>query len=110
MTVSRLYSIAQRHVPHGWRDPDDEQTRAAVAALREISTHPVLLAEAAGILIGGSATTAYARYARIAGTFCILAGADESLLPGWIATGMERRERADRVTAWQDWEPGGVAG
>jgi hypothetical protein len=75
----------------------------AVAGLREITTRPDLLAQAAGILAGSADPETGERPWRItAAQLLVRAGADRALLPGWIARG---RRNASRPTGWggRDW-------
>ena len=55
---------------------------------------PDLLAEEAGILIGASEGRLDEPRAGAAAQLCIAAGADESLIPGWIEEGRCRAEAA----------------
>jgi hypothetical protein len=75
--------VAKRHAP--WREPTRDETDAAVPELREIAgDRPDLLAEVAGILLGASEGELDEPRSKAAASFCIAAGADESLIPGWI--------------------------
>jgi hypothetical protein len=66
-----------------------------VAELREVAgDRPDLLAEEAGILIGASEGRPDEPRARAAAQLCIAAGADESLIPGWVEEGRRRAEAA----------------
>jgi hypothetical protein len=77
---------AKRHAP--WREPTQDETDAAVPELREIAgDRPDLLAEVAGILLDASEGELDEPRAKAAASFCIAAGADESLIPGWIEEG-----------------------
>ncbi|HEX2821248.1 MAG TPA: hypothetical protein VHO07_13925 [Streptosporangiaceae bacterium] len=94
LTVARLTGAAQRHA--SWREPTQEETAAAVAELREIAgprtdlLAPDLLAEVAGLLTGFYAGTAEEPRARTAAGYCRAAGADQDLIPRWIAEGKRR--------------------
>jgi hypothetical protein len=62
-----------------------------VPELREIAgDRPDLLAEMAGILLGASQGQLDEPRSRAAASFCIAAGADESLILGWIEEGRRR--------------------
>ncbi len=99
LTVARLTGAAQRHA--AWREPTQreptqQETAAAVEELREIAdpradlVAPDLLAEVAGLLIGFYAGTAEEPRARTAAGYCRAAGADQDLIPRWIAEGKRR--------------------
>jgi hypothetical protein len=81
--------VAKRHAD--WREPRRDETDAAVAELREIAgDRPDLLAEVAGILLGASEGELDEPRSKAAASFCIAAGADESLIPAWIEEGRRR--------------------
>jgi hypothetical protein len=62
-----------------------------VAALREVvSDRPDLLAEVAGILLGADEGEPDEPRSKVAASFCIAAGADQSMIPGWIEEGRRR--------------------
>jgi len=89
LTVARLTGAAGRHAP--WREPTAAETAAAVAELREIAgDRGDLLAEVAGLLIGFYRETNQERKAQAAARYCIAAGADPDLIPGWIEEGQSR--------------------
>ncbi len=98
LTVARLAGAARRHA--SWREPTQEETAAAVQELREIADPhadllaPDLLAEVAGLLIGFYAGTAEEPRARTAAGYCRVAGANQDLIPRWIAEGKRRGARA----------------
>lgn len=82
IATAQLHGAAMRCVHR--QVPVDE----AVAILREITTRPDLLAEAAGILAGAADPDTGERPWRItAARFLVAAGADRELLPGWIERG-----------------------
>jgi hypothetical protein len=62
-----------------------------------------LLAEVAGILQGASEEELDEPRARAAAQLCIAAGADEALIPEWIAEGKRRAEAARRKPG--TWRP-----
>jgi hypothetical protein len=81
LLAARLMSVAQRHAR--WRKPTQDETNAVVPDLREIAgDRPDLLAEVAGILLGASEGVLDEPRSNAAASFCIAAGADESLIPG----------------------------
>jgi hypothetical protein len=87
--AARLMGVAKRHAP--WREPTQDETDAVVPELREIAgDRPDLLAEVAGILLGASEGELDEPRSKAAASFCIGAGADESLIPGWIEEGRRR--------------------
>jgi hypothetical protein len=89
LLTARLMGVAKRHAP--WREPTQDETDAAVPQLREIAgDRPDLLAEVAGILLGASQGELDEPRSKAAASFCIAAGADESLIPGWIEEGRRR--------------------
>jgi len=86
LLTASLMGAAKRHAP--WREPTQDETDTAVAELREIAgDRPDLLAEVAGILLGASEGELDEPRAKAAASFCIAAGADESLIPEWIGEG-----------------------
>jgi hypothetical protein len=88
-TVARLTGAAGRHAP--WREPTEAETAAAVEELREIAgDRGDLLAEVAGLFIGFYRQTNQERKAAAAARYCIAAGADPDLIPGWIEVGQCR--------------------
>lgn len=78
-------------------------TDQSVAHLRDISTRPDLLAQAAGILAGGGKVhIGYWPWALADARLLVQAGADRTLLPRWIRQGIENVERSK-------WRPGAAA-
>jgi hypothetical protein len=70
---------------------------AGAAELRELAAGRAdLLAEAAGLALGTAALKRpeYIAQARAIAELCRLAGADESLIPQWVAEGRRRAEAA----------------
>ncbi len=103
LTVARLAGAAQRHA--SCREPNQEETAAAVEELREIAgPRGDLLAEVAGLLIGFYRGTAEEPRARTAAGYCRMAGADQDLIPRWIAEGKRRA-----ACARQDSHPSALA-
>jgi hypothetical protein len=95
LLVARIAGIARRHA--GWGALSEAEFAAAVAELREVAgDRPDLLAEEAGILLGASEGRIDEPRSRAAAQLCIAAGADESLIPGWIEEGRRRAETAKR--------------
>jgi hypothetical protein len=89
LLTARLMGVVKRHAP--WREPTQDETNAAVPELREIAgDRPDLIAEVAGILLGASEGQLDEPRSKAAASFCIAAGADESLIPGWIEEGRRR--------------------
>jgi hypothetical protein len=99
LTVMKLTSAAWWHAPR--HQPTPEELSAAVAELREIAgPRGDLLAEAAGLLTGFYRGTLEEGRARTATRYCRAAGADQGLIPRWIAEGERRascaRQQPDR--------------
>jgi hypothetical protein len=93
MMVAKLTGAAMRHAR--WRDLTEPETASALAELREIADGRAdLLAEVAGILLGAREGDLDEPRARSAARLCRLAGADETLIPAWIAEGRRRAEAA----------------
>jgi hypothetical protein len=89
LITARLMGVAKRHAP--WQEPTQDEMDAAVPELREIAgDRPDLLAEVAGILLGASQGELDEPRSKAAASFCIAAGADESLILGWIEEGRRR--------------------
>ena len=89
LIVARISGVAMRHA--SWREPAEAEIAAAVAELREVAgDRPDLLAEEAGILLGFHEGGLNEPRARSAAQLLIAAGADESLMPGWIEEGRRR--------------------
>ena len=100
IAVAQLDGHARYCVNH--RVPLDE----AVAGLREITTRPDLLADAAGSLAGTVHPDSPERPSRIAGArLLVAAGADRDALPAYLRAGRRRAERPigwGREEAWPD--------
>jgi hypothetical protein len=91
LIVARISGVAMRHA--SWREPAGDEIATAVAELREVAgDRPDLLAEEAGILLGFHEGGLNEPRARSAAQLLIAAGADESLMPGWIEEGRRRAE------------------
>jgi hypothetical protein len=89
LLTARLMGAAKRRAP--WRKPTRDETDSAVSELREIAgDRPDLLAEVAGILLGASEGEPDEPRSKAAASFCIAAGANQSLIPGWIEEGRRR--------------------
>lgn len=95
LIIARISGVALRHA--SWREPTDDEITSAVAELREVAgDRPDLLAEEVGILLGYHEGAPDEPRAKAAALLLIAAGADESLIPGWIAEGRRRAETARR--------------
>jgi hypothetical protein len=93
LLIAKLDGIAWRHAR--WHEPAQQETDAAVAELRELAPdRPDLLAEVAGVLVGFHEDGLDEPRAKAAASFCMAAGADEALIPGWIEEGRQRAEAA----------------
>jgi hypothetical protein len=91
LLVARISGIAKRHA--SWREPTENEIAAAVAELREVAgDRPDLLAEEAGIQLGFHEGDLDEPRAKATAQLLIAAGADESLIPGWIEEGRHRAE------------------
>lgn len=91
LLVARISGIARRHA--SWRAPAGNEIAAAAAELREVAgDRPDLLAEEAGIQLGFHEGGLDEPRAKAAAQLLIAAGADESLIPGWIDEGRRRAE------------------
>ena len=89
LLVARISGIARRHA--SWREPTEPEIAAAVAELREATgDRPDLLAEEAGIQLGFHEGGLDEPRAKATAQLLIAAGADESLIPGWIEEGGAR--------------------
>ena len=89
LLTARLMGVAKRHAH--WREPTQDETDAAVPELREIAgDRSDRLAEVAGILLGASEGELDEPRSKAAASFCVAAGADQSLIPGWIEEGRRR--------------------
>jgi len=93
LLIALITGTARHHAR--WRDLTADEKAAAVAELTELAAGRAdLLAEVAGILEGASEGRLDEPFARQAGALCRLAGADETLIPAWIAEGRRRAEAA----------------
>jgi hypothetical protein len=93
MLTAEITGEARHHAK--WRPLTGEEEAAAVAALRELAAGRAdLLAEVCGILEGASEGRPYEPFARCAAQLCRLAGADETLIPQWVAEGKRRAANA----------------
>ena len=91
--VAQLTGTARHHAR--WRELAQDEQDAAVTELRELAGGRAdLLAEVAGIFEGASEGELDEPLARQAAHLCRLAGADEALIPQWIAEGRHRAEAA----------------
>ena len=91
--VAQLTGTARHHAR--WRELAQDEQDAAVTGLRELAGGRAdLLAEVAGIFEGASEGELDEPLARQAAHLCRLAGADETLIPQWIAEGRHRAEAA----------------
>ena len=80
-----------RAAPARWRELARDEQDTAVTELRELADERAdLLAEVAGIFEGTSEGELDEPLARQAAHLCRLAGADETLIPHWIAEGRRR--------------------
>jgi hypothetical protein len=78
-----------------WRDLTDDEQAAAVTELRELAGGRAdLLAEVAGLFEGTSEGDLDEPLASQAAHLCRLAGADEAIIPQWVAEGRRRAEAA----------------
>jgi hypothetical protein len=87
-----LDGIARRHAR--WGTLDEDQKAAGAAELREIERNrPDLLAEVAGLALGTAEGKGpeYLPQGQAVAELCRMAGADESLIPGWIEEGSAGR-------------------
>ena len=92
MLAAMLCGCAKHHAR--WRELTAEEHAAAVAELQELAGGRAdLLSEQAGIMIGTSEGTISEPFARCAASLLIAAGADQDLIPPWIAEGRKRRSR-----------------
>lgn len=93
LLVAQLTGTARHHAR--WRDLTDDEETAAVDELRELADgRSDLLAEVCGIFTGTSEGELDEPIARQAARLCRLAGADEALIPQWIAEGRRRAQAA----------------
>lgn len=95
---ARISGTASRYADTGTITPEREaEAVAALAALADGRRD--LLAEHAGILLGTTdgEPEPLAMQRRLAARLCILAGADESLIPQWREIGRERSAYARTV-------------
>jgi hypothetical protein len=87
--VAELTGTARHHAR--WRELAQDEQDAAVTELRELAGGRAdLLAEVAGIFEGASDGELDEPLARQAAQLCLLAGADETLVPQWIEEGRRR--------------------
>ena len=87
--VAELTGTARHHAR--WRELAQDEQDAAVTELRELADERAdLLAEVAGIFEGTSEGEPDEPLARQAAHLCRLAGADQTLIPHWIAEGRRR--------------------
>jgi hypothetical protein len=97
LLVARISGIAARRARWGALTGDEKA--AGATELREIAGDcGDLLAEVAGLSLGASQGKGpeYAVRAQAVAELCRLAGADESLIPGWVEEGRRRAEAAKR--------------
>jgi hypothetical protein len=91
--VAQLTGTARHHAR--WRELAQDEQDAAVTELGELAGGRAdLLAQVAGIFEGTSDGELDEPLARQAAYLCRLAGADETLIPQWIAEGRRRAELA----------------
>ena len=87
--VAQLTGTARHHAR--WRELAQDEQDAAVTELRELAGGRAdLLAQVAGIFEGASDGELDEPLARQAAQLCRLAGADETLIPQWMAEGRRR--------------------
>jgi hypothetical protein len=93
LLVAQLTGTARHHAR--WRDLTADEQAAAVTELRDLAAGRAdLLAQVAGIFEGASAGRHDEPLARQAATLCRLTGADDALIPQWIAEGRRRAQAA----------------
>jgi hypothetical protein len=93
LLVAEIWGEARHHAR--WRELTGDEEAAAVTSLRELAGGRAdLLAQVAGIFEGTSDGELDEPLARQAAHLCRLAGADETLIPQWIAEGRRRAELA----------------
>jgi hypothetical protein len=91
--VARLTGEPRWHAR--WRPLTESETAEAIAELQEIAGDRAdLLGEVCGTSLGFSEGTLDEPRARFAAWLCRLAGADEALIPQWIAEGKRRAANA----------------
>jgi hypothetical protein len=91
LIVAELSGAAKRHAQ--WRDLTEAETDAAVAEMQEIAGGRAdLLAEVAGVMLATSAGKLDEPQSKAVAQLCVAAGADESLITGWIEEGRRRAE------------------
>ena len=93
--MARLDGIAVRHAR--WGALDESEKAAGAAELREIAGGRAdLLAEVAGLALGTAASKGdeYRARAEAVAGLCLLAGADQALIPQWTEEGRRRAEAA----------------
>jgi hypothetical protein len=95
--IAQLDGTVMRHA--SWDAPTPAEVAVAVAELHEIIAGrpdgPELLAHVAGIVTGACAIPELMPRAVNAAAFCVAAGADEALIPGWESVGSERLAEAE---------------
>ncbi len=95
LLVAELTGEARHHAR--WRPLTAEEEAIAVAGLRALAAGRAdLLAQVAGIFEGTSEGELDEPLARSAAQLCRKAGADEALIPQWIAEGKRRAGNARR--------------
>lgn len=95
LLVAQLTGAARHHAR--WRDLTEDEQAAAVTELRELADGRAdLLAEVAGLFEGTSEGELDEPLVRQAAQLCRLAGADETVIPQWIAEGRRRAQAASR--------------
>ena len=95
LIVARLSGIAGRHAR--WGNLDEDQAAAAVAGPREVADgRGDLLAEVAGLALGSAERRGpeYEATGQAVAEQCLMAGADEALIPQWTGKGRRRAEAA----------------
>ena len=93
--AAQLTGAARQHAR--WRPLTAGERDAAVAALRELAAGRAgLLAQVAGLLEGFAEGQPDEPLKRQAAQLCRAAGADEALIPQWIAEGRRRSANAVR--------------
>jgi|SRR5579859_4381992 len=94
--IAQLHGEAQHHARGRELTADEHQ--AAVAGLRKLASgRSDLLAHVAGISLGFDEGKPDEPVSIRVAALCRAAGADESLIPEWVAIGRQRREDARRL-------------
>jgi hypothetical protein len=92
LLAAELCGVALHHAK--WRDLTGNEHAAAIEELRALAAGRAdLLAEQAGLLIRSSEGTINASFKHCAAELLIAAGADETLIPGWVDEGRRRGSR-----------------